>query len=165
MKIIWAPWRVVYLEKDSKKKSECIFCPRIKRQKDQEDLILYRGKEGTVFLNRYPYNNGHLMIVPNRHLAEPNMLSEKEILEINHLICLSLSALRKAMNPAGFNLGLNLGKVAGAGVPGHLHWHIVPRWEGDTNFMPVIAETKVMPEHLLSTYQRLKKAFQEVSQK
>jgi len=165
MEVLWAPWRMAYIEKDSKKESGCIFCPRIQRSNDQEDLIVWRGRNVSVFLNRFPYNNGHLMVVPNRHLAELCELSDQEVLEINQLIYLSICALKKAMSPDGFNIGLNLGKTAGAGVLDHLHWHIVPRWEGDTNFMPVIAETKVMPEHLLSTFQKLRKAFEDVSQK
>jgi len=165
MDVLWAPWRMAYIEQDQQKEPGCIFCPRIARHNDREDLILWRSELASVFINRFPYNNGHLMVVPNRHLAEFCDLTEPEIIETHHLIYLCLCALKKAMNPAGYNLGLNLGKTAGAGVLDHLHWHIVPRWEGDTNFMPVIADTKVMPEHLSSTYQKLQKAFQEVSKK
>ena len=105
------------------------------------------------------------MVMPNRHLAQLKELSPEEVVEIHQLITLALAGLKRAMNPDGFNLGLNLGKVAGAGVLDHLHWHIVPRWNGDTNFMPVIGETKVMPEHLHSVYKRLREAFQEESHK
>ncbi len=165
MDSLWAPWRMAYIEQDRRQEPGCVFCPRIARKNDQEDLILWRGQAVTVVMNRYPYNNGHLMVVPNRHLAEFRELADPEIVEVHRLIELSLFALKQAMNPAGYNLGLNLGKAAGAGVLDHLHWHIVPRWEGDTNFMPVLAETKVMPEHLNSTYRKLRSAFQEASQK
>lgn len=165
MDVLWAPWRMAYIEQGGKNQdSGCIFCARIGRDRDEEDLIVHRGETATVFMNRFPYNNGHLMVMPNRHLADLGSLTEKEILEIHRLLLRSLAALKQTMNPAGYNLGLNLGKTAGAGVADHLHWHLVPRWEGDTNFMPVIAETKVMPEHLLSTYQKLHQAFRQVSQ-
>jgi ATP adenylyltransferase len=166
MDALWAPWRMAYIDQnDDRKDSGCIFCPRISRRRDSEDLIVWRGRLVTVFMNRFPYNNGHLMVVPNRHLARLSDLNQKEVLELHRLKALSLAALERAMRPAGYNLGLNLGKTAGAGVLDHIHWHLVPRWEGDTNFMPVIAETKVMPEHLRSTYKKLRKAFAEAAKK
>ncbi len=163
---LWAPWRMEYiLGADISEEKGCIFCNRLERKNDQKDLILHRGKRTAVFLNRFPYNNGHLMVMPLRHIAELKDLSREETLEIHKLIVLALAALKRAMNPDGFNLGINLGRVAGAGVPGHLHWHIVPRWNGDTNFMPVIGETKVMPEHLQSVYRRLRDAFAKEAHK
>jgi len=146
-----------------KDKRGCIFCARLKRRRDRENLILWRGKSAAVFMNKFPYNNGHLMVLPNRHKAQISELNRDEILEIQGLIALALAGIKAAMNPDGFNIGLNLGKTAGAGVLDHIHWHIVPRWSGDTNFMPVIAETKVMPEHLQSVYRRLRKALQQES--
>jgi len=165
MDTLWAPWRMEYIVSEKKEAAGCIFCTRLERKNDQEDLILWRGKHAVVFMNRFPYNNGHLMVMPNRHLAGLDELSEKEALEIHELMAFCLAGLRKVMNPDGFNIGLNLGKVAGAGVDDHLHWHIVPRWSGDTNFMPVISETKVMPEHLQSVYKQLREALLEESKK
>jgi ATP adenylyltransferase len=154
-----------YILSEKKAGAGCIFCTRLQRKTDQEDLILWRGRHAAVFMNRFPYNNGHLMVMPNRHLAGLADLNEREITEIHELMVFCLAGLRKVMNPDGFNIGLNLGKVAGAGVEDHLHWHIVPRWSGDTNFMPVIGETKVMPEHLQSVYRQLREALLEESKK
>ena len=166
MDALWAPWRMEYiLGADKKNEPGCIFCTRLNRKKDQQDLILWRGKHAVVFMNRFPYNNGHLMVMPIRHLDAVDKLNKSEVLEIHSLITLCLAALRRAMNPDGFNVGLNLGRVAGAGVLDHVHYHIVPRWNGDTNFMPVIGETKVMPEHLASVYARLRKALLEENSK
>jgi ATP adenylyltransferase len=140
--------------------SNCLFC-RLRRSKnDDKDLILSRTELGMVVMNRYPYNNGHLMVAPNRHVAEPEQLSDKETLELVRLIQKSLAVLRAELSPKGFNVGMNLGRVAGAGVFGHLHVHIVPRWLGDANYMPLIGETKVISEHLSETYRRLKRRFQ-----
>ena len=164
MDTLWAPWRMAYIDRSSREKNPaCIFCSRIARRRDPQDLIVFRAKLGTVFMNRFPYNNGHLMVMPNRHLARLSELNRAEILELHRLLELSLHALDRAMHPDGYNLGLNLGLVAGAGVPGHLHWHLVPRWQGDTSFMPVLAETKVMPEHLRATWKKLRAAFAEGS--
>lgn len=165
MDTLWAPWRMEYILSEKKETAGCIFCTRLKKKNDQKNLILWRGKHAAVFMNRFPYNNGHLMVMPNRHLAGVDKLSEKEALEIHHLMAFCLAGLRKVMNPDGFNIGLNLGKTAGAGVDDHMHWHIVPRWSGDTNFMPVISETKVMPEHLQAVYKQLKQALLEESKK
>jgi len=164
MKVLWAPWRMDYILSQGKDEG-CVFCQGLKESEDEKNLIVWRGEKAVVFMNRYPYNNGHLLIMPHRHIGELEALDSEEVAEIHQLICLSLSALKKAFNPDGFNIGLNLGKTGGAGVLDHIHWHIVPRWEGDTNFMPVLAETKVMPEHLNSTYQKLCQAFLEESQK
>jgi ATP adenylyltransferase len=166
MDTLWAPWRMEYILGDNKKeKPGCIFCNRLKRKKDREDLILVRSKNAMVIMNRFPYNNGHLMVMPNRHVGEPQKLNGREVAEIHRLLSLSLDAMNRELKPDGFNIGVNLGRVAGAGVPGHVHWHIVPRWNGDTNFMPVLAETKVMPEHLQTLYTRLLRAFLEENKK
>jgi len=160
MQVLWAPWRMEYIL-NTEKETGCLFCNRIEQNQDKKNLIVFRAKSALVMMNRFPYNNGHLLIMPKRHIAELHQLKPSEILEINHLLSLSLRALKQAISPDGFNLGLNLGKLAGAGVLDHIHWHLVPRWSGDTNFMPVIAETKVMPEHLHAVYAKLKKAFNQ----
>jgi len=159
MKVLWAPWRMEYILKN--KEDGCVFCKGLKENNDEKNLILIRSEKAVIFMNRFPYNNGHLLIMPTRHIGELEELTQEEVLDIHNLIQLSLSALKKSLNPDGFNIGLNLGRVAGAGVVDHIHWHIVPRWQGDTNFMPVLAEVKVMPEHLSQTYKKLKQAFEE----
>jgi ATP adenylyltransferase len=156
-KNLWSPWRIDYIL--GEKEEGCIFCNRLKKESDRENLIIVRGTYSFVIMNRYPYNNGHLMIAPNRHEHRIEELEEIEILELFSLICTAKKALSRSMNPSGFNIGLNIGKVAGAGVEDHLHFHIVPRWDGDTNFMPVLGEVKVISEHLFSTYDTLRKAF------
>ncbi|MGC8843628.1 MAG: HIT family protein [bacterium] len=138
------------------KNEKCIFCQKIHGD-DKENLVLWRGKSCFAVLNIYPYNNGHLMIAPYRHTPSLNEMSEEEKLEIMHALTLLLDVLKEALNCDGFNIGMNIGKVAGAGVPDHIHLHIVPRWEGDTNFMPVIGDTKVIPQSLSSTYETLKR--------
>lgn len=152
MKTIWAPWRIEYITKE--KEEGCIFCEKPKERNDRENLILYRGESGFIILNRYPYANGHLMAVPYRHVKELAELNDRERVEIMNLTIKSIEIL-KAMKPDGFNIGMNLGRVAGAGIDDHLHFHIVPRWSGDTNFMPVIGDIKVMPEYLDQTYLKL----------
>ena len=139
----------------SEKTGECLFCTKVKENKDRENLILYRGRTCFIMLNAYPYNNGHLMIAPYRHVASPEDLDEESLLELMLLVNKGLRLLRRTMNPHGFNIGINLGKAAGAGIEGHVHIHVVPRWEGDTNFMPVLAETRIMPELLEQTYEKL----------
>jgi ATP adenylyltransferase len=140
------------------KKRGCFFCKKLKEKKDIKNLILYQGKYVFVVMNKYPYNNGHLMIVPKRHYLDLEQLDNKESKELFGLLRTSLKVLKACFHPHGFNIGINIGKVGGAGED-HLHLHIVPRWAGDTNFMPVIGETKVVPEYLEKTYQRLHSAF------
>ena len=142
-----------------KKERGCIFCKRLKAQKDNRHYILYRGESCFVILNLYPYNTGHLMVVPNRHAGSLEDLADQETQELMTLSAKSVAALRSALKPEGFNLGMNLGCTAGAGIADHLHLHIVPRWSGDTNFMPVLAETKVLSLGLKTLYAKLKKAF------
>lgn len=153
MKKLWAPWRIEYIL--SEKTDECIFCKYPKMNDDKKYLILYRGEKAFIILNKYPYNNGHLMVVPYRHVSTPLDLNDDELLEMDKLINLSIRVLSEAMKPHGFNLGANIGKAAGAGIEDHYHIHVVPRWEGDTNYMPIIANTKVVVEALDRTYDKL----------
>jgi ATP adenylyltransferase len=133
----------------------CIFCDKPEQGDDRAALILGRADAAFVMLNAYPYNPGHLMIAPFRHTADLEGLEDRELAAVDSLLQGSIHALREAVNPDGFNLGMNLGRVAGAGVADHLHWHVVPRWDGDTNFMPVVGGTKVLPESLEDTYAKL----------
>lgn len=143
---------------------ECIFCLKTKRNADREDLILYRGKTSFVMMNAYPYNNGHTLISPYRHIDKFEDLSDEEMLEINTLIKKAIGIIRKLIRPHGFNIGLNQGKAAGSSFD-HIHFHLLPRWSGDTNFMPTLAETKVIHEHLNETYRRFHKEFEKTFKK
>jgi ATP adenylyltransferase len=146
MKQLWAPWRVEYIQ--GEKPAGCIFCePSVEKEKD--GLVLFRGSLSTVLLNKYPYNNGHLLVAPKMHKAELEDLSPEEAKDLFRVLILSTKVLKKVLQPEGFNIGMNLGKSAGAGVLDHLHWHIIPRWHGDVNFMPLVSEVKVLPEHLM----------------
>jgi len=160
LKRLWAPWRIEYIKKPKEK--ECLFCRVIRENKDRDNLVLYRGEYSFIILNKYPYNNGHLMIAPIKHTPNPITLTSEEDLEIAGLIKLSLKILNKTMRPQGFNIGANIGKAAGAGIEEHYHIHIVPRWIGDTNFMPIISDTKVIVEYLYDTYDNLKEALNEI---
>ncbi len=136
-------------------KTGCIFCRAIKEKRDRKNLIVRRGKTAFIIMNRFPYNPGHLMVAPNRHLADFADLDDDEVLELMRLTQKGVALLRERMRPDGLNLGINLGRVAGAGIEGHLHIHIVPRWQGDTNFMPILGNTKVISEALKRTYRLL----------
>lgn len=161
MKPLWAPWRMDYIL--SKEKEEyCIFCPGDDREQDKERLILHVGSHSMVMMNRFPYTNGHLLVAPVRHLPDLDQLSHKETLDLLLMVRRSVDVLKKAINPEGFNVGLNLGRVAGAGVEEHLHFHIVPRWNGDTNYMTVLGEVRVIPEHIIETYMRLGPYFESL---
>jgi ATP adenylyltransferase len=155
---LWAPWRLEYVGKGDRT-GGCIFC-RALEQDDEEALIVHRGPTAFVLLNRFPYASGHLMVAPNRHLAAPGDLSPDERAEVWELFDRSLGALDRAFSPHGHNAGLNLRRAAGAGVEGHLHLHVVPRWSGDTNFMPVLADVRVMPQHLSETLASLRNAWE-----
>ena len=155
---MWAPWRKNYLRSSPGKHSGCLFCSLLRDKKDKRNLVLFRTPHHAVILNRYPYNNGHLMIVPNRHIACLSQLNAREKTEFFEVLEKVMDALAKAMKPQGFNLGMNISEVAGAGIPDHMHWHIVPRWKGDVNFMPVVAGTKVISESLESAYEVLSQA-------
>lgn len=160
---MWAPWRMAYIESTVKGEEEkgCIFCNRVAREKDRENLILYRGKTTFVIMNRFPYNSGHLMVVPYRHSGDLQDLGEEENLELMNTLQRCQRVLEKVMRPQGLNIGMNIGRVGGAGIADHLHFHVVPRWNGDTNFMPVLANVKVISEALEQTYDKLKLAFDE----
>ncbi|MCE4617781.1 MAG: HIT domain-containing protein [Desulfurococcales archaeon] len=163
--ILWAPWRIKYIrESVGKKATHCIFCEALKLP-DNESLILLRSTYAYVIMNAFPYNNGHLLITPYRHIATLEQLDDCEIQDIHRLMKISLKILRKAMNPHGFNIGINLGRVAGAGIDDHVHVHIVPRWNGDTNFMTTIGGTRVIPQSLRDLYSQLKPLFEEEDKK
>ncbi len=163
---LWAPWRMEYIRafKDEDN-NECIFCCKPKENCDRKNLILYYGKEAFVIMNLFPYNNGHLMVVPFRHLSDYRELSESERHEISDITNICITMLDKVMHPDGFNIGFNLGAAAGAGISEHIHQHIVPRWTGDTNFMPVLGHTKVQMDGLEETWLKLKEAFDAYSKK
>lgn len=154
MEYIWAPWRIEYIEKP--KGNGCILCQKPKEALDEANLILYRGQYNFIMLNAFPYNPGHLMVAPYRHSANLGGLSNQEVTEHFHLIKKSTGLLSAVLKPAGFNIGINIGKAAGAGIEDHLHTHVVPRWQGDTNFMPILSNTKVTSEALAATYRKLK---------
>ena len=157
MKQLWAPWRLEYIERADEQEG-CVFC-RARDGADEAGLIVHRGERVFVMLNKYPYASGHLMVAPNRHEGEFGELDVDEALEVHRLAALGLAALAETMRPQGFNLGWNLGRIAGAGVIDHVHLHVVPRWTGDTNFMPVLADVKVLPEALEQTRLKLAEAW------
>jgi ATP adenylyltransferase len=152
-RILWAPWRMRYIR--GRRDQGCVFCGALLGQDDRENLILLRGKAAFVILNRFPYNTGHLMVVPNRHSSVPEELSSAESTEIWSLVVGAKTALDGAFQPHGYNVGLNVGHAAGAGIADHLHFHVVPRWVGDTNFMPVLGGTDVISQTLHETYDTL----------
>lgn len=157
MDTLWAPWRIEYIlnEKDD----GCIFCNAVRHQ---DELTLFKGAATMVVMNKFPYINGHLLVAPTQHVSTLNLLSEKEMGKLLLMVDESVTILKKVMKPDGFNIGLNLGKVAGAGVEEHLHFHIVPRWYGDTNALTVFAEVRVIPEHLKTTFNNLKPYFNKL---
>ncbi|GAC1336162.1 MAG: HIT domain-containing protein [Myxococcales bacterium] len=163
MEQLWAPWRMELISK-GEPAAGCIFCdlPRAKggRDADRDNLVLGRTQHAFALLNKYPYNNGHLMVVPRRHTADLGALDEAEHRELAEMLRVAHRLLGKAYAPHGANLGMNLGRSAGAGIADHLHWHVVPRWAGDTNFMPVVGATKVMIEHLRASWEKLRPLFE-----
>lgn len=159
---LWAPWRFEYIKQaDDKNADGCIFVDLPAQSNDRENLILYRGQTAFVILNRYPYTSGHLMVAPYKHTADLTELTDQELLEINQLVSKSTQWVAQAFNPHGFNIGVNLGRAGGAGIPSHVHWHIVPRWDGDTNFMTTVGEVRVIPQSLETTYDLLAQAVRE----
>jgi ATP adenylyltransferase len=153
---LWAPWRLSYVAAaKSPADDPCFICRSLAEANDRENLVAWRGAKSVVMLNRFPYNNGHLLIAPNAHKGDLCELDPNEILEVQQALARLVDLLREMMKPDGFNIGLNLGKAAGAGLPGHLHWHLVPRWSGDTNFMPVVSDTRVIVESLDQFYMNL----------
>jgi ATP adenylyltransferase len=170
MENLWAPWRLAYIKGDDAPAepqahplellpggdADCFLCRDVVDRRDRENLVVERTECSVLVLNRFPYNNGHLLIAPQRHVAKLSELSPVEQLDGLQLLSRSIDRLAKLMHPDGFNVGMNLGRVAGAGLPGHLHWHVVPRWNGDTNFMPVLANVKVIPQSLDSLWELLR---------
>ncbi len=159
MQNLWAPWRIEYIL--GKREPYCIFCPEGDGLSDEARLILYRGQNVMVMMNKYPYNNGHLLVAPWRHVSSLNDLNDAERLDLMRWVTRCTAILTKVMNPNGFNIGMNLGAEAGAGVEEHLHFHVVPRWRGDTNFMTVLADVRSIPEHLQQTYTKFLVFFRE----
>lgn len=159
-KILWAPWRGEYVA--GKKESGCIFCPPENNLPDEERLILYRDKKVLVLMNKFPYNTGHLLISPRRHVKDLEDLTDEELLALMKICQESIKILKKVLNPHGFNIGFNLGKVAGAGYPDHIHLQLVPRWEGDTNFLAILDDVRVISQHLLTLYRQLFPYFQKI---
>ncbi|HSQ76175.1 MAG TPA: HIT domain-containing protein [Bacteroidota bacterium] len=164
MERMWSPWRSQYISSFNKparrtRKNTSLFAAALKSGDDDRHLIVWRGKLCFVIMNRYPYNSGHLMVVPNRQTADIQDLTVDELADIMQTVQRSIRALDEVMHPQGYNLGANLGKVGGAGVDNHIHFHIVPRWNGDTNFMPVLSDTKVISEDMVATLKKLRKSF------
>lgn len=155
MKVSWAPWRMDFIL--GKREKGCVFCNRVRKKEDRKNFILHRGESCFVILNKFPYNNGHLMVVPYRHIAALDHLKPLETAETFALLAKAERVLKKGLGAQGFNIGMNVGKAAGAGIEDHLHVHLVPRWHADTNFWPVLSETKSMPQHLMQTYDILKR--------
>ncbi|MBM4332121.1 MAG: HIT domain-containing protein [Deltaproteobacteria bacterium] len=160
MEHLWAPWRMDYILANRKGR-RCIFCPAGKHA-DEKRLIVYRTPLSLVMLNRYPYSYAHLMIAPVRHVQDVSKLKPEEMKDIFHNIGQSINVLKEAFRPKGFNVGMNLGQVGGAGILHHLHFHIIPRWKGDMNFMPILAEVRIIPEHLKQTYDKLRLYFKKL---
>jgi len=166
MKKLWSPWRSKYIEsfKSEQSNGGCIFCEAAKHNvEDLQNLLIHKAGHTFTLLNMYPYNNGHLMIVPNRHLSDLDYLSREESIEIMEQIKIAKKALAEIYSPQGFNIGANLGRASGAGIEEHLHFHIVPRWNGDTNFMPVLGEVKIISQDLAETKKLLLSAYKKLS--
>jgi ATP adenylyltransferase len=157
IEMLWAPWRLEYVK--GERPAGCPFCESPKEEPSEENLVLFKNDVFFVVMNKFPYNPGHLMVIPRRHVTLPTDLSIDEWSELSHGLRAVLDVLNSEPVPHGYNLGMNLGAVGGAGIPGHLHWHVLPRWAGDTNFMPLIAETKALPTHNVTVYRRLKPFF------
>ena len=159
MERLWAPWRVTYIRNPGK---GCFFCKGLQSKDPRKSLIIEIGTDAFTIMNRYPYNNGHLMISPIRHIGSIEQLNDNEVLNLYHLLNRAIKALKISIAPQGFNIGINQGRIAGAGVIDHMHIHLVPRWQGDTNFMPVLADTKVISEALLDTYEKIKQGLKQL---
>ena len=152
---LWAPWRVKYITKIVKREKRCVFCAILKQKKDKTNLVITRTKHSYSVLNIYPYNNGHILVMPNRHVSDLSQLQRDEREDLIDLLEATKALLNKVMKPHGYNIGINLGKAAGAGFPNHMHIHVVPRWEGDVNFMPVTGHTKVISQSLKALHEKL----------
>jgi ATP adenylyltransferase len=163
MRYLWAPWRIDYILEEKQK--GCIFCKKPLERRDNVNLILHQGRYTFVMMNKFPYNNGHVMVIPKRHCPDLERLDDKELRDLLYLLRTTTRVLKEKLCPDGFNIGTNIGKVGGAGVDEHIHFHVVPRWIGDTNFMPVLGEIKIIPEYLEKTYQKLHAAFADILQR
>ncbi|MBT3239625.1 MAG: HIT domain-containing protein [Chloroflexi bacterium] len=155
MKNLWSPWRMSYI-KSPKNKEVCVFCEAISQDEDSSNFVVHRAENSFVILNRYPYSNGHMMVIPNSHVSGLNDLNKPVRAEMMELMNKSTETLKELFQPEGFNLGVNIGEAAGAGIGDHVHLHIVPRWKGDTNFMTSLGNTRVIPESLEETYRQIK---------
>ena len=157
MKNLWAPWRYKWILESCDGVTDCFICDGIAAsdKHDRENLVLYRGKNSVIIMNRFPYSNGHTMVAPVRHINDPRFMTDEEWVELGRLTQLMLEVLTNTIHPHGFNIGWNIGQIAGAGLEQHLHQHIVPRWGGDTNFMPVLGKTKVISQDLWESYDQL----------
>jgi len=158
MQHLWSPWRKKYIE-NHERKPGCVLCNEAKKADGPDNLVVFRGQKAFVILNRYPYTNGHLMVVPNDHLASLDLLDASTRAEMMELVNTSILVIGSVYHPEGFNIGINLGSAAGAGIVDHIHIHVVPRWKGDTNFMSTLGKTRVLPEELGETHARLKQAW------
>jgi len=158
---VWAPWRMEYITASSKTDNKCFLC--VDPSTDEESLVVGRNRTAFIIMNRFPYTNGHVMVVPVRHTGSLNDLTDEEVLDMMRLVKIMVAILKKEFNVDGLNIGINVGRAAGAGLEEHCHIHIVPRWFGDTNFMPILGETRVISEHLSLSYERLKRRFLEKS--
>ncbi|MFH0754906.1 MAG: HIT domain-containing protein [Candidatus Omnitrophota bacterium] len=162
MDVIWAPWRTKYVEDCGKKKAgDCVFCQILKEKKDKKNYIFMRTRHSFAVLNIYPFNAAHALVIPQRHVCDLSSLSVDERADLMDVVIKVQAMIQKSFQPQAFNIGMNIGHLAGAGIPGHLHVHVVPRWSGDVNFMPVLFDTKVMPVSLKSTYERLLRAHKD----
>lgn len=163
MQKLWSPWRSQYIDSfQNEDKSKCVFCSIIESSNDTENLILARAKDFTLIMNRYPYNSGHLMVISNKHIADIKELDDKQKSDFLKYVQFAQDILKHTLKPDGFNIGLNIGRAAGAGIANHIHFHIVPRWIGDTNFMPVLAEVKLISEEMKYQHLKLKKAMEDL---
>ncbi|MGY8780957.1 MAG: HIT family protein [Fidelibacterota bacterium] len=160
---LWAPWRMEYIRSKKDNDSGCVFCNKSDSKNDRDNFVLYRGKSVFIIMNLYPYNNGHIMLCPYEHVETTGSLTAAGMTEIMSLADKSMGIFRKTMKAQGFNFGANIGVSGGAGIPDHIHFHVVPRWIGDTNFMPVISHTKVMIDGLFETYDKLKIEFDKLN--
>jgi ATP adenylyltransferase len=159
MEKLWAPWRMEYIRNPNR---ECFLCAALRKQNPAEVLILEKEESGFIIMNRYPYNNGHLLIAPVRHIGLIEALSDDEVIAIHRLLTRAILVINQTIHPDGFNIGINQGRVAGAGLVDHVHYHLVPRWQGDTYFMPVLGNTKVLSEALERTYKQIKQGLERL---
>lgn len=160
MEYLWSPWRMEYIMSE-KDEGQCTFCKEAAKPDGPENLVVYRGKRVFLILNRFPYTNGHIMVVPFEHCSSIEKLDSETMTEMMEMTSRSLGVLRSVYRPEGYNIGMNIGEAAGAGIADHVHIHVVPRWGGDTNFMSTLAGTRVLPEALEDTFERVKKAWKE----